>query len=114
MKIKLIILTLVLAACTLRVNAVTYAVNIDLADQPRLEEAFGSILGLKDAQGNPRPATTSEIEAALAQWMGGQTSDYEKRKNMAQFTPPPFESGTMKAATPAVRAAAPSPTPKKK
>ena len=87
-------------------------VTIAPADHARVTEAFGSILGLKDASGNPRPATIAEISDATAIWIGSQTSDYERRKNQASFTPPPFSSGSGKL-NPASQAG-PTATPKKK
>ena len=86
-------------------------VTIAPADYARVTEAFGSILGLKDAQGNPRPATVAEISDATGIWIGSQTQDFERRKNMTAYTPPPFSegSGTLNAK----KAAAPRPMPKK-
>jgi len=80
----------------------TYCVDVG-ADVARVEEAFGDILKLRDEAGNLRPATTSEIESAIFAWVEGQTHEYERRKNMAEFTPPPFGA--------AARYALPSPTP---
>ena len=67
-----------------------YSVIIDDAEVPRVEEAYGSILNLKDASGNPRPATQTEIETAIFNWLEGSTHDYERRKNMGSFTPAPI------------------------
>ena len=88
-------------------------VNIAPSDQPRVTEAFGSILGLKDAQGNSRKATLEEISSATAQWLGGQTHDFERRANMTTFTPPPFSEGSGKMNAPTT-ATAPTPKAKKK
>ena len=82
-------------------------VTIVPADQGRVTEAFGSILGLG------RPATMQEISDATAQWLGSQTHDYERRKNMTTFTPPPFSEGSGKMNAPTT-AAAPTPKAKKK
>ena len=92
----------------------TYCVDVG-NDVTRVEKAFGDILGLKDVSGNPRPATTAEIEAAIFNWVEGQTHDYERRANMTSFTPPPFIN-TAKYAPKAAIAATPKPTatPKKK
>ena len=97
MKTKLrFILLLLIAAAT--VFAGSYGWNTDPADDPRICAAYGSILGLKDAAGSPRPATQREVSAAAMNWVNSSTSDYERRKNMAQFSPSPF-------------ATTPSPTP---
>lgn len=115
---KTIILILLLAATMFAApptptippgNPNDVCVTIAPADQARVTEAFGSILNLKDDNGNPRPATVEEIQAATAQWMGGQVHDYERRKNMSTFTPPPFSSGSGKMNGPT-----PAPAPKGK
>jgi hypothetical protein len=72
-----------------------YCVNIDDAEIPRIEEAYGSILNLKDELGNSRPATSTEIETAIFNWLEGSTHDYERRKNMNTFIPPPISGGTV-------------------
>ena len=61
-----------------------YTVNIDTNDDPRMQEAFGDILSLG------HPATPTDIEKAMFNWLEGQTHDYERRKNMTSFTPPQF------------------------
>jgi hypothetical protein len=71
-------------------NNMRYSVIIDDAEVPRVEEAYGSILNLRDESGNPRPATKTEIETAIFTWLEGSTHDYERRKNMSSFTPPPL------------------------
>jgi hypothetical protein len=40
-------------------------IDVPAADVPRLTEAFGSILNLKDAGGLPRPATQTEMRLPL-------------------------------------------------
>jgi len=72
------------------VIAGSYGWNTDPADDPRIQEAFGSILQTKDAAGSPRPATQREVSGAAMQWVSQQTTDYERRKNMTAFSPPPF------------------------
>jgi hypothetical protein len=84
-----------------------YCVDVGSAEQPRVEEAFGSILGLRNPDGTPRPATGVEIEAAIFNWVEGSTHDYERRKNMSAFTPPPFGSAKNYKLT------SPTPSPKK-
>src|SRR5215831_19446008 len=68
----------------------SYGWNTDPADDPRIQEAFGSILNKRDAQGSPIPATQREVSGAAMKWVSDQTSDYERRKNMAAYSPPPF------------------------
>ena len=82
-------------------------ITIVAADQQRVTEAFGSILGLG------RPATIDEISDATALWLGSQTHDYERRKNQTSFTPPPFSEGSGKLNAPTT-ATAPTPKAKKK
>jgi hypothetical protein len=67
-----------------------YCVNVDSADEPRISEAYGDILNLIDESGNRRPATPTEIETAIFNWLEGSTHDYERRKNMGSFTPAPI------------------------
>ena len=111
--LKTILLLLVTAIV---IYAGSYGWNTDPADDPRIQEAFGSILGKRDVNGSPIPATQREVSGAAMNWVSQQTSDYERRKNMAQYSPSPFATspsptptvGTLKAAS------APSPTPRKK
>jgi hypothetical protein len=90
----------------------TLTVTISPNDQQRTAAAFGEILNLTNAGGQPRAATNAEIEAAMGTWLQGQTQDYERRKNQKAFTPPPFQQGAAKPA--AAKAATPTATPKKK
>jgi hypothetical protein len=113
MKTQISILLLVTASAVL---AATLTVDIPNADVPRIQEAYGSIYGLG------RPATQTDIENAVRQWLRDSTQDYERRKNMAQFTPPPvtFTPAPTPAPSPTAgtasvqKAAAPTATPKKK
>jgi hypothetical protein len=82
---KILAITIILACATFAIADTTLTIIIPTADEPRMTEAFGSILGLG------RPATAAEVTGAISVWLAGQTSDYEKRKNMAQFSPPPLE-----------------------
>lgn len=68
----------------------TITFDIPPEDEPRVVEAFTSILQPKDEAGQPRTAEAVDITGALVTWMNGQTSDYEKRKNMETFSPPPM------------------------
>ena len=77
------------------VYAGQYKVSTTKEDDVRIEEAFGSILNLG------HPAAQSDIEAAMYKWLEGQTHDYERRKNMATFTPPPL--GSTPTPTPAAK-----------
>jgi hypothetical protein len=65
-----------------------YKVSTSTADDPRIQEAFGSILQLG------RPAKEGEIEKAMFDWLENQTHNYERGKNMATFSPPPLASAT--------------------
>src|SRR5262245_63627425 len=102
---KLIRITLLLLATAVVIYAGSYGWNTDPADDPRILEAFGSILGKHDAQGSPIPATQREVSGAAMNWVNQQTNDYERRKNMAQYSPPPFVTSPTPSPTPA-----PSPT----
>jgi hypothetical protein len=101
-------------ACATSVFAAVLTIDIPTADVPRIQEAYGSIYNLG------RPATQTDIENAVRQWLRDSTQDYERRKNMQQFTPPPVSftpaptptPGGLKAAP--AKAAAPTATPKKK
>jgi hypothetical protein len=92
--------------------AATLTVDIPTADVPRIQEAYGSIYGLG------RPATQTDIENAVRQWLRDSTQDYERRKNMSQYTPPSVSFTPAPTPTPtptpaaAVAGAKASPTPK--
>src|SRR4029453_3290568 len=97
----------------LSVWAATLTIDIPTADVPRVQEAYGSIYNLG------RPATQTDIENAVRQWLRDSTQDYERRKNQSQFVPPPvtFTPAPTPTPTPAAAEAAkasPTPTPKKK
>jgi hypothetical protein len=70
-------------------------IEIAPSDTQRLLQAFGEILGVTNEGGQPRAATEEEVQDATAKWLGGQTQDYERRANMKNFQPPPFESGVI-------------------
>jgi hypothetical protein len=91
--------------------AATMTIEVSDTDVPRIEEAYGSIYNLG------RLATPAEVQYMIQSWLLQSTLDYERRKNLAQFTPPPLHfsptptpSG-LKTETAAVKA---TPTPKKK
>jgi hypothetical protein len=107
---KRITVILISLACAAFAYAdTTLTIIIPTADEARMTEAFGSILGLG------RPATAQEVTGAITVWLTGQTSDYEKRKNMAQFSPPPLQLlPPQSAGSPIPGKAAAKATPKKK
>jgi hypothetical protein len=107
---KKYLITILVLAFAGTVLAADLVITVPPNDIPRVQEAFGSILGLG------RPANQNEIERATKQWIIGQTQDYERRKNMQSFTPPPLEMQPTPSPTPTagVLQAAPSVTPKKK
>ena len=110
MKKHIIVLITLLGFIGLAVAA-TLTIDIPANDVPRVQEAYGSILGLG------RPATQAEVQDALKQYLIGSTKDYERRKNMVQFTPPPLEMQPTPTPTPTAGMAketTPKATPKKK
>jgi hypothetical protein len=96
----------------LLVLAATLTIDIPTADVPRIQEAYGSIYNLG------RPATQTDIENAVRQWLRDSTQDYERRRNMQQYTPPPVTFTPAPTPTPTPGAAAAgakaTSTPKKK
>jgi hypothetical protein len=110
----MILITLLGIAALLAAPPYIIQVTVPDADVPRVEEAFGSILGLRDASGNPRSATSAEIDTATSQWVGQSTHDYERRKNQASFTPPPFSPDSKLNAPTGAPNPSPTATPKKK
>ena len=96
-------------------------ITIPDEDVTRVTEAYGNILNKRDAEGNPRDATPAEVDKAITDWLHQSTLDYERRKNMAAYSPPLFEGEPTATPTPTPGAAAaaalktaPTPTPKKK
>lgn len=65
-------------------------ITIPDQDVPRVTEAYGSILNKRDENGDPRPATPAEVDKAITDWLHQSTLDYERRKNMATYQPPPM------------------------
>jgi hypothetical protein len=65
-------------------------ITIPDQDVSRVTEAYGSILNLRDASGNPRSATPAEVDKAITEWLHQSTLDYERRKNTYTFVPPPM------------------------
>ena len=108
------LIQIIILACAASVLAATLSIDIPTADVPRIQEAYGSIYNLG------RPATQTDIENAVRGWLRDSTQDYERRKNMAQFTPPPVTFTPAPTATPTKAAAsvqkavAPTATPKPK
>ena len=115
---KTLRIAILLLAITGFALASTLTIEIPAADDPRIAEAYGSILNLKDVNGQPRPATTTEIQSAVIAWINQSTQDYEKRKNMATFSPPPLVLNSpveLPPPSPGMRkAATATPKPKKK
>lgn len=118
-KIILTIITMaLLIASAILVIAATLTIDIPAADVPRVSEAFGSIYNLG------HDANMNEVSAATRKWIIDSTKDYERRKNQAQYTPPPMEMQPSPTPSPvpsptafgAVEKAAPkaTATPKKK
>jgi hypothetical protein len=108
---KKIIITVILFGFIGVVQSATLSIDIPSADVPRIQEAFGYIYELG------RPATQTDIENAVRRWLKDSTQDYERRKNMTQFTPPPvtFTPAPTPTPTPGAAAAAKATaTPKKK
>jgi hypothetical protein len=104
MKTKLIILTFALAVFA---YAADMTITIPDQDVPRVQEAYGSILGLG------RPATPAEVDRAITDWLHQSTLDYERRKNTYTFTPPPMHFPTPGGlAAPQSQKAEPTATPK--
>jgi hypothetical protein len=111
MKYTTTVITIILA-CVGFVLAADMTITIPDQDVSRVQEAYGSILGLG------RPATTTEVNRAITDWLHQSTLDYERRKNTYTFTPPPmhFPTPNPLAAPGSQKAAAlvPTATPKKK
>jgi hypothetical protein len=111
MKTKLILLILSTASA---VSAAIMTIEVPDTDVPRILEAYGSIYNLK------RNATPAEVQTMIQGWLQTSTLDYERRKNMAQYTPPPMNFSPTPTpgglAAPATQKAAPkaTATPKKK
>jgi hypothetical protein len=85
MKTKFIILTFALAVFA---YAADMTITIPDQDVPRVQEAYGSILGLG------RPANPTEVNRAITDWLHQSTLDYERRKNTYTYTPPPMHFPT--------------------
>ena len=83
MKNRIIILIFLLT--TVAAIAATLTIDVPANDVPRVSEAFGSILGLG------RNATVNEVQEATRRWLINSTLDYERRRNIATFTPTPME-----------------------
>jgi hypothetical protein len=105
MKTKLILLILSTAPAMF---AAIMSIEVPDADVPRILEAYGSIYNLK------RNATPAEVQTMIQGWLQTSTLDYERRKNIVQFTPPPMNFSPTPTATPGLAAAAakaPAPKP---
>jgi hypothetical protein len=98
----LIILALVFAFVLVAISA-TLTVEIPTNDVPRVSEAYGSIYNLG------HNASMQEVSKATQGWIIQSTQDYERRKNMALYTPTPMEM--QPTPTPTPTPAPPTPTP---
>jgi len=82
----------------------------------RVAAAFGDMLSLRDASGNPRSATQAEVSNACSAYVQQTTQDYERRQNMAGFSPSPVPITATPIPSPTavtLKVATPKPTPKK-
>jgi hypothetical protein len=104
-KIKLVIITVMFPITAWAADLV---ITVPDQDIPRVQEAFGSILGLG------RNATPAEVSKACQDYLHQSTLDYERRKNTYLYTPPPmhFPTPTPGGLAAPQAAAAPSPVPK--
>jgi len=73
-------------------NGGALTVVIAPGDAPRVTEAFQYTLKLS------HPPSDAEIEDAMAAWVNATTGDYERRKNMRDFSPPPLGGDSFKRA----------------
>ena len=87
MKTKIGILLTLIASASVAFGA-TMTIDVPDAQVPRVLEAYGSIYNLG------RNATPAEVQVMIQGWLQNSTMDYERRKNMAQFTPSPVYSPT--------------------
>src|SRR4030095_5608243 len=96
---QIIRITLLLLVAAAYIYAGTVCFDIPGgAPTQRVAEAFGSILGLTDANGSPRPANQQEVSKACSDYVQSSTQDYERRKQQSAFQPSPVPINT---ATPA-------------
>jgi hypothetical protein len=108
---KTLIIILLTADATF---AATMTIEVPDQDVPRILEAYGSINNLG------RNATATEVQYAIQRWLRDSTQDYERRKDMAQYSPPPLNFSPTPAPTPTVFGpaaavkAVPTATPKQK
>jgi hypothetical protein len=70
--------------------AVTVTLSATPAPAARLGPAYGAKLGLKDASGNPRNATISEVEAYLLTVMQSDVLGYEYEQAKAAIVSTPL------------------------
>lgn len=98
---------IIILACAASVYGADLTITIPTADVPRVQEAYGSILNLG------RPATTVEMQNAITAWIHQSTTDYERRKNMVTYSPPPMQMAVPSPTVGGLKAA-PTAAPKKK
>jgi len=66
----------------------TLTTTIPDAVVPRVQAAVGGIIGLKDVNGNPRPATANEVEAEMRAYLKHFVLDWETRVQKEAITVP--------------------------
>jgi hypothetical protein len=86
-------------------SAATLTIDIPSVDVPRIQEAFGYTYNLG------RPATQTDIENAVRQYLKTVTYDYERQKNA--YVPPPASFTPAPTPTPSQAVEAASPKKKK-
>jgi hypothetical protein len=97
---KIIKSILIVLCCVATVYAGSVCFDVPPAHTPRVAEAFGAYLRLKNANGSPRSATQAEVSKACQDWVQSVTQDYERRKNSAAFSPSPVPISASPVPTP--------------
>lgn len=64
----------------------TLTITTQAADDPRICEAFGSVMNLG------HDASPEEVTTGLITYMNGTTQDYERRKHQSTFIPDEIQS----------------------
>jgi|SRR5215472_360722 len=103
-----ICIPIIFCVLNIMIYAGSYGWNTDPSDDPRIQEAYGSILNLG------RNATQREVSAAAMNWVASSTTDYERRKNLQQYSPTPFATSPTPVPSPTPSPTAtitPTPTP---
>ena len=66
----------------------TLTINTTTENAIRLASAYGLFLGLTDGNGDPRPATNTEVKTAVIEHLKQITFDQEDRVNKAAVSTP--------------------------